>query len=324
MLYTNFQSHRLSRLSLGTAPFGGGISKDNAFRILDAYLDMGGNLLDTAAVYGFGASEQTIGAWMRDRDARNGVYISTKGGHPALPSWDKRITEADIRADMEDSLRNLGTDHVDIYFLHRDDEDRPVSEIMPILHRLVREGKTRYIGASNWTVARINEANAFAHAEGMTEFSVSQIMWNAACVNREGLYDQTLVAMDGAEYVGYAENHIPVMAYTAQAQGLFSLIQKSGYDCLSEAMTATYMNDTTRRRAEIILSVAAETGLSPTALSLAYLLHDRRVTALPILGISKVERLMEALQTLDLTDEMIKVLSDTGASSILSPRKMLF
>ncbi len=308
MLYTNLQSLTLSRLVLGTAPFGGGISKDNAFRILDAYLDMGGNLLDTAAVYGFGASEQTIGAWMRDRGARNSVYISTKGGHPALPSWEKRITERDIRADMDDSLRNLGTDHVDIYFLHRDDEDLSVSEIMPALHRLVREGKTRYVGASNWTVARINEANAFARAEGLTEFSVSQIMWNAACVNREGLYDQTLVAMDGTEYAGYAENRMPVMAYTAQAQGLFSLIQKGGYDSLSEAMKATYLNDTTRRRAETILSVAAETGLSPTALSLAYLLYDRRMEALPILGISKVERLTEAAEAMDLSEEILMAL----------------
>ncbi len=308
MLYTNLQSLHLSRLSLGTAPFGGGIPKDNAFRILDAYLDMGGNLLDTAAVYGFGASEMTIGAWMRDRGTRNRVHISTKGGHPALPSWKKRITEAEIRADMEASLRNLGADHVDVYFLHRDDEDRPVSEIMPILDRLVKEGKTRYVGASNWTVARINEANAFARAEGLTEFSVSQIMWNAACVNREGLYDQTLVAMDGAEYAGYAENRIPVMAYTAQAQGLFSLIQRGGYESLSDAMKATYLNDTTRCRAEVILSVAAETGLSPTALSLAYLLYDRRVEALPILGISKVERLTEAAEAMDLSEEILMAL----------------
>lgn len=305
MLYTNLHTLSLARLSLGTAPFGGGIAMDDAFRILDAYLDMGGNLLDTAAVYGFGASEQTIGVWMRERGTRNRVYISTKGGHPALPSWKKRITEADIRADMEDSLRRLGTDHVELYFLHRDDVDRPVSEIMPVLDRLIREGKTRYIGASNWTVARINEANAFARAEGLTEFSVSQIMWNAACINREGLYDQTLVTMDGTEYAGYAENRMPVMAYTAQAQGLFSLIQKGGYDSLSEAMSATYLNAATRRRAEIILSVAAETGLSPTALSLAYLLYDHRVEALPILGISKVDRLTEAAEAMDLSEELL-------------------
>ena len=308
MLYTHLQSLKSSRLSLGTAPFGTTIPRETAFRILDAYIDAGGNLLDTAAVYGFGVSEQTIGAWMASRGARDRVLISTKGAHPAIPSWEKRITEADIRADMEASLRNLNTSCVDIYFLHRDDEALPVSEIMPVLDRLVREGKTRYIGASNWTVARINAANAFARAEGLTEFSVSQIMWNAACINRDGLYDQTLVAMDGTEYAGYAENRMPVMAYTSQAQGLFSLIQKGGYGSLSDAMKATYLNDTTRRRAEIILSVAAETGISPTALSLAYLLYDHRVEALPILGISKVERLTEAAEAMDLSEEILMTL----------------
>ncbi|MBO5041947.1 MAG: aldo/keto reductase [Clostridia bacterium] len=308
MLYTHLQSLKSSRLSLGTAPFGTTIPRETAFRLLDAYIDAGGNLLDTAAVYGFGVSEQTIGAWMASRGARDRVLISTKGAHPAIPSWEKRITEADIRADMEASLRNLNTSCVDIYFLHRDDEALPVSEIMPVLDRLVREGKTRYIGASNWTVARINAANAFARAEGLTEFSVSQIMWNAACINRDGLYDQTLVAMDGTEYAGYAENRMPVMAYTSQAQGLFSFIQKGGYDSLSDAMKATYLNDTTRRRAEIILSVAAETGISPTALSLAYLLYDHRVEALPILGISKVERLTEAAEAMDLSEEILMTL----------------
>lgn len=308
MLYTHLQSLKPSRLSLGTAPFGTTIPRETAFRILDAYIDAGGNLLDTAAVYGFGVSEQTIGAWMTSRGIRDRVLISTKGAHPSIPSWEKRITEADIRADMEASLRNLNTSCVDIYFLHRDDEALPVSEIMPVLDRLVREGKTRYIGASNWTVARINEANAFARAEGLTEFSVSQIMWNAACINRDGLYDQTLVAMDGTEYAGYAENRMPVMAYTSQAQGLFSLIRKGGYDSLSDAMKATYLNGTTRRRAEIILSVAADTGISPTALSLAYLLYDHRVEALPILGISKVERLTEAAEAMDLSEEILMTL----------------
>ena len=182
-------------LALGTAPFGTGIPRNTAFAILGAFVDAGGNLVDTAAVYGMGVSEQTLGEWMRLRQSRDRVVISTKGGHPSLPDWARRITEADIRADMEDSLRFLGTDHVDIYFLHRDDESKPVEDIMPILDTLVREGKTRLIGASNWTVARINEANAFARANGMAEFSVSQIFWNGAVINKDGVSDKTLVVI---------------------------------------------------------------------------------------------------------------------------------
>ena len=298
-------------LALGTAPFGTGIPRDTAFSILDAFTDLGGNLIDTAAVYGMGVSEQTLGEWMRLRQIRDRVVISTKGGHPSIPDWARRITEADIRADMEDSLRYLGTDHVDIYFLHRDDESKPVEAIMPILDTLVREGKTRLIGASNWTVARINEANAFARANGMAEFSVSQIFHNAAFINKEGVYDPTLVAMDPTEHEGYARNGIPIMAYTSQAQGLFSHIRDKGYGGLTEGMIRTYLNPATKERAERILAVSAASGLSPTAVSLAYLLRDRRVKTFPILGISRVERLNEAMEVFRLGErEMAALLNE--------------
>ena len=295
-------------LALGTAPFGTGIPRDTAFSILDAFTDLGGNLIDTAAVYGMGVSEQTLGEWMRLRGSRHRVVISTKGGHPSLPDWSRRVTEADIRADMEASLRYLGTDHVDIYFLHRDDESKPVAYIMPILDALVREGKTRLIGASNWTVARINEANDFARVNGLTEFSVSQIFHNAAFINKEGIYDQTLVAMDPTEHEGYVQNRIPVMAYTAQAQGLFSLIRDKGLDGLPDTMRRTYLNSDTLSRSDRILAVSEKTGLSPTAVSLAYLIHDKQVKTFPILGISRVERLTEAFEVFSLEPSLIQEL----------------
>ena len=295
-------------LALGTAPFGTGIPRDIAFSVLDAFTDLGGDLIDTAAVYGMGVSEQTLGEWMRLRGSRHRVVISSKGGHPSLPDWSRRVTEADIRADMEASLRYLGTDFVDIYFLHRDDESKPVAYIMPILDALVREGKTRLIGASNWTVARINEANDFARVNGLSEFSVSQIFHNAAFINKEGIYDQTLVAMDPTEHEGYAQNRIPVMAYTAQAQGLFSQIRDKGLDGLPDTMRRTYLNTDTLSHSDRILAVSKKTGLSPTAVSLAYLIHDRQVKTFPILGISRVERLTEAFEVFRLEPSMIQEL----------------
>ena len=298
----------LSSLVLGTAPFGSGIPREMAFSVLDAYLGNGGNFIDTAAVYGMGVSEQTIGDWMKDRGARERVTISTKGGHPSLPDWNRRITETDIRFDIEASLRLLRVDSVDIYFLHRDDENQPVEAIMPILDRLVREGKTQRIGASNWTVSRINEANAFARAHGMAEFSVSQIFWCGAVINKNGVYDPTLVAMDDIEHAGYAKNGVPVMAYTSQAQGLFSHIRDKGLDALSENFKRTYLNSATKERAERILTVSAETGISPTAVSLAYLLYDKQVKAYPILGISRPERFFEAMEVFSLGENEIKQL----------------
>ena len=296
----------LSALILGASGFGSGIPRDRAFSIMDAFLENRGNTIDTAAVYGMGVSEKTVGEWMRERGARSKVFISTKGGHPSLPDWNRRITEKDIRSDMEDSLRNLQSDYVDIYFLHRDDETRPVEEIMPILDRLVCEGKTRYIGASNWTAARINEANAFARENGMAEFSVSQIFWNGAVINKDGVSDKTLVVMDDVEHTAYSENKIPVMAYTSQARGLFSHIHDKGYDALPDAMKRTYINGATKERAERILAVAAEKGISPTAVSLAYLLFDKTVKGYPIIGTSRPERILEALQVLTLEEKDVE------------------
>lgn len=296
----------LSPLVLGTAHFGTDIPRDVSFEIMDTYFGCGGNVFDTAAVYGMGVSEQTLGDWLKSRGARSKVIISTKGGHPSLPDWKKRISEADVRSDIESSLRNLGTDCVDTYFLHRDDEALPVEVIMPILDKLVREGKTRYIGASNWKVSRINEANAFARANGMTEFAVSQIYWCGAIINADGVQDKTLVLMDDVEHAGYAENGIPVMAYTSQAKGFFSVVREKGYDELSERMKNTYVNDATRARAERIFAVADETGISPTAVSLAYLLYDKDVKAYPILSTSRPTRILEAMQVFTLKEEHIK------------------
>ena len=307
MFYSNMYDLSLSRISLGTAPFGSSIPRQTAFDILDQYLLYGGNLLDTAAVYGLGLSEKTIGTWMQKRGVRNRVYISTKGAHPSLPDWKPRVNDAAIRSDIEDSLRNLGTDYIDIYYLHRDDESRPVSEIMPILHRFVCEGKVRHLGASNWTVSRIDEANTFARSNGLSEFSFSQIMWSAAYINKSNVYDQTLVVMDEHEYSGYCHNNIPVMAYSSQAQGLFSHIQQRGYEALSDSLLRTYINDGTRDRAEKILALARDTGLSPTAISLGYLLYSK-IIAFPIIGVSSLSRLDESMQILNLTKELFDTL----------------
>lgn len=297
-----------SRIVLGTAPFGIGISQEISFSLIDAFINSGCNFIDTAAVYGMGLSEQTIGNWLHQRNARSKLLISTKGGHPSLPDWQRRITEEDIRSDIEASLRNLQTDYVDVYFLHRDDETKPIEFIMPILNKLIQEGKTRYIGASNWTVSRINKANTFARENGMAEFSVSQIFWNGAVINKECVYDQTLVAMDDTEHAGYAENHIPVMAYTSQARGLFSKIRDKGYESLSDDMKRTYLNFETKARAERILEVSERTGMSPTTVSLAYLLCDKDVKAYPIIGTSRPERIDEVMKVFALGKREIEKL----------------
>lgn len=294
MLYRKIGSDRVSAIALGSGGFGAKISEGDAARVMDAYRDAGGNVIDTGRIYCGGRSEACIGNWMKERGVRGEIFLVTKGGHPELPSWRRRINKAEITADLEASLIALDTDVIDLYFLHRDDESLPVSEIMPILDRFVREGKVRYLGASNWSAARIEEANAFARANGMAEFAASQILWNYTQVNQSALPDQTLRVMDEKEHARYEKNGIPVMAYTSQAQGFFSYYEKGK---IPDALMRDYMNETTRARAERVLAVACACGVSPTAVALAALLHDS-VPAIPVIGASSPERVAEAFAAL--------------------------
>ena len=167
-----------------------------------------------------------------------------------------------------------------------------------MLHSLVLSGKVRMLGASNWTAQRIKEANDFARANGMTPFATRQIFWNGAKINEKSILDQTLICMNETEHEGYKALKMPVMAYTSQAQGLFSHIAQKGFDGISDALKRDYLNDVTRRRAERILAISKETGISPTAISLTYLLEDE-VKAIPIAFTSNPHRIDEIMQVYD-------------------------
>jgi len=142
-----------SVICLGTGDVGGALDQQTSFRLLDAYLDLGGTLIDTASVYTDwlpgerSASEKTIGRWLSHRGGRDRILLATKGGHPRLTSMDvPRLSRQEIVQDLEASLRNLHTEVIDLYWLHRDDPTRPVSEIVNVLYDQVQAGKVRYVG----------------------------------------------------------------------------------------------------------------------------------------------------------------------------------
>ena len=289
-------------LSLGTAPFGTGIPRDTAFSILDTFTDLGGNLIDTAAVYGMGVSEQTLGEWMRLRGNRNLVLISTKGGHPSIPDWSKRITEDDIRADMEDSLRYLGTDRVDVYFLHRDDESVAVSVIMDELNRQAARGALNLLGASNWSVARIYQANDYCVKHGMRGFDVSQICFNLMRPSPKMLGDETLMSMNDEEEAIYRDMQMPIMAFTSQAAGFVSKF----IDVPNAQNHSNYASEDNLRRLDRIRVLCRDTGLSPTAVTLGYL-YGQALAVIPVTSVSNDRQLDDVIACSDtsLTPEQI-------------------
>lgn len=290
----------ISKLILGGAPLGTAIDKEKSFEIMDYYIKKGGNTIDTARVYcdwlpsGHSVSEKTIGEWIKSRNNRKNVNIITKGGHPLLDSMHvSRLSEREIRRDMELSLNTLETDYVDLYLLHRDDIHRPVSEIMDILHTLVKEGKTRAIGASNWTVDRIVEANEYAKLNNKTPFIVSEIQWSLAECSPQMFNDDTLTCMDETQYNKYFKLGIPVIAYSSQAGGVFSCGYKPD---LSDAAAKHKKYVTTKNslRYKNLLELCKKRNYKPSAVSLDYIM-DNELSAAAIIGCSSLEQLKDSM-----------------------------
>ena len=178
----------MTNLALGENGINDPDKQDFIFSYMDEYLERGGNCFDTARIYGGGQSEYALGEYLKNKK-REDIVIVTKCAHPdrSLENPPSRLTKADILSDVEISLKALKTDYTDVLFLHRDNIKMPVSEIMPILDSLVREGKVRILGVSNWTAGRIAEANEFAAENNLIPISINQISWNLALTDRKSV-----------------------------------------------------------------------------------------------------------------------------------------
>lgn len=278
----------VSSLCLGTGGMGTGVPQAEAFALLDRFVDLGGNFLDTALVYANwipgerSVSEKTLGAWMRARGNRDQIVVATKGAHPELTTMDvPRLSPAEIRADVEASLSHLQVERIDLYYLHRDDVMRPVSEIMGTLQTLVEAGKLRYVACSNWCAGRIAAAQAYAQAHGFVGFVADQMLWNLAVVDADALAGQGMVAMDDALRSLHVETQMAAVPYSAQAGGLFHKMAAGTFD--PAKASPTYPVDANRERFARIQTLAQATGMTVSQIVLAYLLSQPFVTV-PVVG----------------------------------------
>lgn len=194
------------------------LSEEEQFAVIDELWDMGLHCYDCAAGYG----EIVLGKYLASRGRTSEAVILTKGCHPNR--YRARLTPYDLLSDFHDSLAKLKRDYIDIYMLHRDDPSVPVSEIIPVLDGLKREGKLRIYGASNWSIERIREANAFAEANGMEPFRVMSSHYSLAHQVAD-LWGGGL-SLTGPEHAAdrawLLENQMPVFAYSAMSAGFLS------------------------------------------------------------------------------------------------------
>ena len=308
----------LSRVVLGTAGFGTSINERDAFAQMDRYYEAGGRTFDTARVYGLwapggdGASEKCLGKWVRSRGVRGEVVLSTKGAHHDLQDiHHKRMNPECILRDLADSLENLGVESVNLYFLHRDDPRIPVPEIMDVLHEQVSAGKIHALGVSNWTTARLEEANDYAIRHGKTPFSVSQIEWSFAKLERQiyGPEDSTCF-MDDESYQWYTAHRFPVMAYSSQAKGLFTKLVNAP-EKVTGLFADVYATPVNRRRALRAQTLAEKYGVPVARIALAALLADP-LDGCAIIAASSLPQLDDSLAAdgLMLSPEEIRWLYD--------------
>lgn len=279
----------LSNIVLGTDGYGERIDKKTAFSIMDLYTQNGGNVIDTARLYTNGISESYVGEFISG--LRDNLYISTKCAHPPLSDMShNRLNEIDIEYDIDTSLKTIGIDYIDIVWLHRDDLSVSVGPVIDTMNKMVKKGKIRYFGASNWTYQRIDEANKYADKTNQSGFIASQPLYNMA--TRTKVWDSTLVCLEGEEKAKYDKSHFPVFAFSSQAKGFF---EKYSQGTLSEKAKERYLNDNTLKTYERIKKSAQESGNTISYTALSMLIEQSNFDVFPIIGPSNVEQLKSTL-----------------------------
>ncbi len=310
MKYSESFGKTSSKILLGTAYFGETISEKDSFEIMDVYYEMGGRHIDTARLYAEGESEKIIGKWLSERNYDD-IFLSTKGGFQRTSDLPvSRLTEDELRADLEKSLNALKIPTIEFYWLHRDDERLPVSEIITSMNKFVSEGKIKKFGASNWKINRIEEANRYAESNGLMGFSASQIRFSPAIIAPGGNADRTLVDMDKESFYYYADKKMPVAAYASQGKGFFSKMASMGEGGLSEKSKERYLCEENLRRLEKIKTLSEKYNCSIASAVCGVLCALKDVDVFPIIGGSKTAQIIDSMAGADiaLTDEEAKSL----------------
>jgi 1-deoxyxylulose-5-phosphate synthase len=285
----------LSRLVLGTMVFSLE-ALDLTFELMEAWLGLGGNIVDTAHVYSGGNSERALGRWFEETGRRDDVVVIDKGAHHNADR--QRVTPEDITCDMRDNLARLRTDHIDLYLLHRDDPNVPVGPIVECLEEHRRAGRIRAYGGSNWSPQRLAEANVYARHHGLQGFTASSPNLSLA-VQNEPIWDGCLSATDAETKAWYQQTQMPLFAWSSQARGFFTgLFSPDNRE--DETIVRVYYSDDNwerlRRAAEL---GKRKGGYSANQVALAWVLHQP-FPVFPLIGPASVAELENSVAALEI------------------------
>ncbi len=300
-------------LALGGNVFGWTADESTSFKLLDAFVDKGFNLIDTADVYSRwipghkgGESETIIGNWLKKSGKRSQAVIATKLGVD-MGEEKKGLSASYIQRAVEDSLRRLQTDHIDLYQAHKDDPETPLAETLGAFTELIRQGKVRAIGASNYSGARLAEALEVSQQNGLASYQTLQPEYN--------LYDR-FAYESGLEPV-CQQYGLGVICYFSLASGFLTGKYRSETD-LSKSprgqMVKKYLNTRGFRILDALDQVAKRHNTTPTQVALAWLMARPSITA-PIASATNLKQLDELIQavSLELDKSSIELLNQASA-----------
>lgn len=295
----------VSPVALGAMDFGTTTAKDAAFAVLDAYLDMGGNFVDTSNNYahwqGTGdESETLLGEYFSQRKCRDRIVLATKVGFDRHGQG-QGLKKEQIEYWIDESLRKLRTDYIDLYYAHTDDPTTPLEETMEAFHRLVEKGKVRHLGGSNYDTWRFAEANSVAQ----TPYTVMQQWFTYLQASGDKAPQYIFNEYTSRERLRYLEaKNIPLVAYSCLAKG--------GYANAERLPAELVAGD----RLAVLQNMAKEKGISASALAVAWMVNLHRCPGfprvIPLFGSSSATHFTANLAgtQLELTDEELNILNN--------------
>jgi aryl-alcohol dehydrogenase-like predicted oxidoreductase len=292
---------KVAALCLGGNTFGWTTDQKTSEAVLDAYVAAGGNFIDTADVYARwapgnqgGESETALGTWMAARRNRAAVILATKVCAPMGPGPnDKGLSRLHIMEAVEASLRRLRTDYIDLYQAHSDDRETPLEETLRAFDDLVRQGKVRYVGASNYVAWRLTRALWESSRFGYVRYECLQPKYNLVIRDE---YERELEPLCLEQGVG-------VIPYSSLASGFLSGKYRQGADLpatpRASGVQKTYMTERGFTVMAAVEKVAADAGATPAQVALSWLVHRPGITA-PIASATSVAQLEELVGGIEL------------------------
>jgi aryl-alcohol dehydrogenase-like predicted oxidoreductase len=301
----------VSAFCLGAMYFGSRTDKERSFQLLDQYTDAGGSFIDTANIYvrwvpGFvgGESETLLGGWMRERRNRDRIFIATKVGFQ-YPGVERGLRADQIETECEKSLQRLGIDTIDLYYAHVDDRDTPVEETMEAFDRLVKAGKVRFIGASNFVAWRLEEARWVSQTHGRAAYCCIQQRYSYIRPKPGASFGAQVAAND--DLLDYCHTRgITMLAYSPLLSGAYTRADRS--------FPEQYLGPDTDARVAALHSVAREVGATLNQVVYAWMVQSDP-PVIPLVATSAAEQMEENLSALEikLSAEQMAQLNDATA-----------